>query len=263
MISQKLLDTSTSYLSSYSYNPKEITPSIECENSISTKAQSSIHSSYSDCDSKPHSTRVNLSFKTMARKKKNALLDGITMRLINLKWYLEYQSTTEGSPDINFRAFETEFLKKNNPLKDPEFQFESSVKKKKFSHYSSSQELVKGLTLKEYLILFIQVGEFDPCVLIMAIIYSRRAIENPKTARLIKPEGLKMFFGICILLAFKYTNDIDMWPLMEYSNFLGIKNKTLEKYEHFVVNKIFNFKLYVSDTEFQKDKLLLETLIQK
>lgn len=50
---------------------------------------------------------------------------------------------------------------------------------------------------------------------------------------------------------------------MEYSNFLGIKNKTLEKYENFVVNKIFNFKLYVSDTEFQKDKLLLETLIQK
>lgn len=200
----------------------------------------------------------------MTKKKKNSLLDGISLRLINLKWYLEYQSTTERHPELSFRAFETEFLEKSNPLKDPEFQSESSVSLKKLSSYSpSSEDFVKRLTLKEYLIFFIKIGKFDPCVLIIACLYARKAIENPKTAQLLKPKGLKVFFGICILLAFKYTNDFSIWPLSEYSHFLGIQNKALEKYENFVVRKIFNFRLFVSNPEYRKEKLILESLIQK
>lgn len=199
----------------------------------------------------------------MSKKKKNDLLNGISLRLINLKWYLEYLYTTEGAPDFSFKVFEDEYLRKNDPLKDPEFKFESSVRVDRFNSSTPTEELVKKLTLKEYLLFFLVNGEFDTSVMILASLYARRAIENPKTAKLIKPEGLKVFYGICVLLAFKYTNDLDMWPLSEFSNFLGIKPKTVKKYEKFVIDKIFHFNLFVSQMEFQKEKHLLETLIQK
>lgn len=265
MFAQKLLDTPTSNLSYTSHNTEEDKLITEWENSDSTQAQSSSTSDFSDYESNSISSNDNLNLKTVSNRMIDALLDGISLRMINLKLYLVYQMTCKQQPDISFKDFEAEFQRKNNLLKDAEFKSETSVNIEKFSSYSSSssQEFVKGLTLKEYLLFFIVSGEFEPYVMIIASLYARRAIENPKAARLIKPKGLKVFFGICILLAFKYTNDLETWPLSEYSNFLGITNKKLEKYEKFVVSKVFNFKLFVSDQEFKKEILQLETLAKK
>lgn len=257
MFAQKLSDTSPSNFSPSFAKDQHC---LSLDSTTSTKVPSF---SSSDNQSNPTSYLKYLNFQSMDKRKKNALLNGISMRLINLKWYHAYVSTTEGDPDFSFREFEIEFLQRTDISKDSEFKSESFVRMEKFRHYSSSKNFVKALTLKEYLLFFILNGEFDPCVLIIASLYTKRALENPKTAKLIKPEGLRVFFGICVLLAFKYTNDQDFWPLKEYCNFLGIKEKTLQKYEKFVAFNILNFQFFVSDEEYQNEKIILETIIRK
>jgi hypothetical protein len=183
-------------------------------------------------------------------------LNGIASRLEDIQKYLTAKQAVDHIS--NFDTFEN-YLKdggNRSPI-GPKIDLKELVKIERHSNFTSSTALVQSSSFKDYLNFLITNGEFPHHLLIMAEIYVKRAIDNPDTVNLIKPEGLKVFYGICVLLAYKFTEENDFWPLAEYCNFLGINAKTLFKYEIFVVCKIFNFKLHVNGHEIKKETEIL------
>lgn len=240
-------------------------PSIECidfqdstnswkEDSLSSTRTPSYASSPNQSRSQEDLDLLVLNFTQLSKRQCLILINGITLRALTIREYINTQSSKDEKQV--FTSFEIALLRSNRLSTSLKNEIKNSGSLKELS----SLEEVSKLSFKAYLKFLIAFGDFRPYLLIMAEIYILRAIENPDTAQLIQICGMKVFFGICLLLAFKFSEETEIWTLDQYCNFLGIDAKTLYKYEMFVVSKIFNFELHLSEEELQMHSVLLRNL---
>jgi hypothetical protein len=113
---------------------------------------------------------------------------------------------------------------------------------------------------KDYLDFITENGDFPNSVLIFAEIYLKNSISDDRTLKLIKPEGVKALYGVCIFLAYKFLLEHDYWPIKEFCNFIGVDKLTMFKYEIFVIDKMLGYKLNVNTKDYYKECTLLQKL---
>lgn len=224
------------------------------EDSVSSTRVPSIASPPSPNQSNHKIEDLALSFQQMSKRDGITLINGLTLRILTLSEYINAMFSWNNKP--SFPSFEIALLRSNNLSAS----LENEIKVYGSLDRYPQPYRVSNFSFKAFLKFLITFGDFQPYLLIMAEIYALRAIEHPKTAQLIQICGMKIFFGICLLLAFKFSEETTMWSLSQYCNFLGIDFKTLYEYEMFVVCQIFNFQLYVSEEELQMHSILLRRL---
>lgn len=137
--------------------------------------------------------------------------------------------------------------KRNHPIKDPSC-ISSSLSK--HTSFSCSANLASPDSFHEYLQILIELGEIPDNVLTVASIYFKRCFKGKKAMKQVKPAGIKVLYGVCVFLAYKFLIEIDFWPLEEFCLMVGVKKRTLFKYEVFVVSKLLNFNLFASLEEY-------------
>lgn len=193
-------------------------------------------------------------------KKRDILLKGISLRLEHFEGFLKAKSS-RGNDIGTFNSYEQKFnVKTQNKKgpKGPKLHFNTSTRLERPSDFTSCSNKVQTEgNFKEYLNFLLLNGEFDLHLLIMAEIYTKRAVDCPKASKFLKPQSIKIFYGICILLAHKFSVEDAFWPLEEYCKLLGISQETLRQFETFIVCEVMGFELHIGEEELRKERAIL------
>ena len=118
----------------------------------------------------------------------------------------------------------------------------------------------KSSNFYKYLTILREIGEITDNVLITGLIYLDKIIANDTAFKLVKPDGIQVLCGICVLTAYKFLIEEEYWPLHEYCKLVGISCRSLMKYEIFVASKLLMFDFYVSESLYRSTKRALEKL---
>lgn len=163
---------------------------------------------------------------------------------------------TKNSPkNAQSREDNDKIIRENPPKNTPEndtfiYSKVTSTDASKQTSFTCSALLTSTGAFYEYLQVIIQMGDLPSNVLVLAAIYLKRCLRAEKAMKLIKPAGLKVLYGVCVLLAYKFLFDIDFWPLEQFGLMVGLKRSTLFKYELFVSAKLLRFNYFVNSEDY-------------
>jgi hypothetical protein len=106
----------------------------------------------------------------------------------------------------------------------------------------------------DYLILFKSITDIPDEVYLLAYIYAKKSLQSESNIDMINSCSIKCFYGVCVLIAYKYLVETDTWLLRDYCQILSISERALYLFEWVIVDQFLDYKLYVSDKEFFSEK---------
>jgi hypothetical protein len=123
--------------------------------------------------------------------------------------------------------------------------------------FTCSASLVQSNGFLDYLNVLTEYGEIPIDVLVLAYAYIKKCIEGKSSTNLVQSKGIKVLYGVCVFLAYKYLVETDYWPLEQFCKLVGVKKYTLFKYEIFIIDKYLNFELHMTKAAFDQQKKIL------
>lgn len=193
---------------------------------------------------------------------KRLLLDGIAARLEKIEEYITARSKCRGPLPRHLESFSQyeKIMFPSAPPKGPKLRYVYPMRVERQNNFSSMSHLVQMGHCQDYLDFIVENGDFESSVLILAEIYLRHSIQCDRSLKLVKPEGVKVLYGVCLFLAYKFLIEDDYWPLSEFCHFIGVDKIKMFKYELFVCDKVLQYKLGVSLEEYNHEHELLENI---
>jgi len=108
---------------------------------------------------------------------------------------------------------------------------------------------------------FIEYQEFGSEILIMAHSFARKVLGRLKVS-LVGGDIFKIF-AVCFFLAFKFIRDDEHLFVKDIVNLTGMTTEKVEELETVFFVDILKFKLHLSDSELNSEKILMRQIASK
>jgi hypothetical protein len=118
--------------------------------------------------------------------------------------------------------------------------------------------VVPNQTYSAYLPFLRETGDITTEQFVLAYFYFEKLLNHKQAVSFVDPCCIKELYGVCCLLAFKFLEEKDFWPLTEFCNLIGVNSLALYALERHILSEILCYKLYVPTEAFKNQKRTFE-----
>lgn len=106
---------------------------------------------------------------------------------------------------------------------------------------------------------FLEIGELESSVLVHSVALAKKVVKIARADYSFKKGEFVLLYSACLYLSIKMLIDEERWFLADFSYVSNLEESHIEKMEQFVLIDLLNFDPKISEEEFKKERLALQT----